>query len=69
MEGILSQEPAEEWFRGYTEVVQRTEKAMACAADTIAYAENVLAHLYLIRERLAMIETHAAELAARTRSE
>jgi hypothetical protein len=64
----MSQEPAEEWFRGYAKVTWRIQEASARARYQVAYAEDVLAHLYLIRGRLATMELEAAALQARIQS-
>jgi hypothetical protein len=44
--------------------MQRAEDAIARAEDTTAYADEVLTHLYLIRDRLATMERETSELAA-----
>jgi hypothetical protein len=48
--------------------MQRAKDAIARAEDTTAYADDVLTHLYLIRDRLATIERETSELAARFRT-
>jgi hypothetical protein len=64
----LSPSPAEEWFTVLAEGVQRTDKAIARARDQAVFAENLLSHLYLIRDRLALIERETSDLAARSRT-
>jgi hypothetical protein len=65
--GILSQEPAEERAEGHEDAMRHAERAIARAEDTSAYAESVLAHLYLIRDRLDSMERETSDLAARSR--
>jgi hypothetical protein len=64
----LFQEPAGERAKGHEDARRRAEQAIARAEDTSSYAENVLAHLYVIRDRLDSMGIEAAGLAASFRT-
>jgi hypothetical protein len=65
---ILSQEPAEE-VRGEAAAIRRAQRAIVRAENTAAYANDVLVHLYLIRDRLDSMERETSDLVARFRTD
>jgi hypothetical protein len=66
--GILSEDLAGEQTKSHAEAMRRAQESIVRAEDTTAYADDVLTHLYLIRDRLATMEREASELAAHFRA-
>jgi hypothetical protein len=66
--------PAEKWVserdlaKAQAEALCLANEALARAGEHVAYAEIVLSHFYLIRDRPAPLERETSGLAARFRA-